>query len=86
MPLLTQQGTDLSQQFIPIEGLGDEIVCSGFDAPNPVLMGTKRCKQNDWDQYGFTASFQNAAHRKTVYLRHHHIQKDEVGLMLLYFD
>ena len=66
------------EQDLSIWGLGEEIIASRFDPPDPVFLFSQGGHKYDWDQLGFLFFLQEATNSKPVHPWHHDIQEDQV--------
>ena len=61
-----------------MHGLGEEVVCPGFETLDTVFDITQRGHKDDWNQAGARIVLEPTTDSKTIRLWHHHIEKDEI--------
>ncbi len=74
-----QDGPYLGEQFRLVDRLAEEIVGPGLEGPHLVLERIERRDHDDRKKPRLVAVPQQAAQLEAAHLRHHHIEKNEIG-------
>ena len=79
-----QHRLDAAHKRRLIDGFGQVLICSGFEARHRVLRIGLRGDQDDRHEGRRVIGAQPAADLDAIELRHHHVEQDQVWLMLLH--
>ena len=75
-----EQGPQARQQLVEIEGLGQVVVGPGVEPGDPV--GGLGAGGEHQDRRAVVLEPQDATHRQPIDGRHHHVEDDDIGVLL----
>ena len=80
---MRRSARDAGPKLLRVHGLGQEVVCPGFDPSNPIRQLRQSSDQDDRRQASRRIRFEPAAHLDSVHARHADIGEDDIRMMRL---
>ena len=74
-----ERGLDARDQLLLVDRFGEEVVGTGLDALDAILGRIQGGHDDDRYAPGFAIVLQHPADGEAVYLRHHHVQENQIG-------